>query len=65
MTSLTFEFVDGAYDGGSPILDYMVEKKTNDDEWETLYPAIPIKEFTAFDLVENYNYKFKVKARNA
>lgn len=54
----------GAYDGGSPILDYRVNYKKGTDAYQMLSSGVLSTSYVANGLTPNELYTFKVESRN-
>lgn len=59
------EWSEGASNGGTEVIDYLVQYAELSAEFETLDAAITTKSYTATSLTPGVTYKFQVKARNA
>jgi hypothetical protein len=58
-------WADGIYDGGSPVLDYRVNYKTQDDSSFTVYQdSLLATDLTVTGLTPGVYYNFKVESRN-
>ena len=63
-TQIKFSWSDGAYDGGSSIIDYTVLYDQGTSTWIYLATGISVKEYTATSLTADTIYSFKVQAKN-
>ena len=54
----------GAYDGGSPIIDYRISYHAGSDAYVVLTTGVTTSSFTANTLTNNLIYAFKIEARN-
>jgi len=58
-------WVDGAADGGSPILDYRVSYDPGTGNWVVAANDITTNSYTVTSLIAGNTYKLKVESRNA
>lgn len=59
------EWSEGASNGGTAIIDYLIQYAEVSAEFETLEVAVTTKSYTATSLTAGLTYKFKVQARNS
>lgn len=63
--SCSITWSDGAYNGGKPILDYLIEYDQGTGfMWTTLVSSVTQKEYQVENLIQGVTYKFRVLARN-
>lgn len=63
-TSITFNWVDGASNGGDTIIDYRVSYAQESSIYTVLAVGVTTQSYTATGLTAGLFYKFKVEARN-
>ena len=54
----------GAYDGGSPVIDYRISYHAGNDAYLTLATGIALPQFTSTALTANVIYTFKIESRS-
>ncbi len=54
----------GAYDGGSPVIDYRISYHAGSDAYVVLTTGVTTSSFTASTLTANLIYTFKIESRN-
>jgi titin len=54
----------GAYDGGSPVIDYRISYHAGSDPYVVLTTGVTASFYTASSLTANLIYTFKIEARN-
>jgi len=63
-TQIGFTWLDGAQDGGTPVLDYKISYADNGGEYTTLEIGVTAKTYTVINMLSGHTYGFKVQARN-
>lgn len=59
------QWTEGAYNGASPVLNYEVSyKEENDSNWSIWIQNIEQQTDIIFGLIPSTNYKFRVRSRN-
>ncbi len=62
--TIGFSWSEGAYNGGSPILDYRVNYKQGSDPYSVLSTGVLSNSYVASGLSPDVLYTFKVESRN-
>jgi len=64
-TSITFEWQDGASNGGATVTDYRIAFDQSTGDYPVRGALINTQQYTVSSLTAGLTYKFKVEARNS
>ena len=64
-TSITFTWVDGQYNNGSPVTSYRVSISNGTGSFVVLATNVTVKQYTATGLTSGVTYNFIVESLNA